>query len=147
MNQKWNSNLYDNNHKFVSEYGSSLLNLLLPQETEKILDLGCGTGDLTYEISKLCSSVIGIDVSKDMIEKAKSKYSEVQFEVKDASNLNFIEDASMDIVICSDILEPVFSFRTARKKSPYGRDACIQGAHQDQSRHLRCYPDQIPSRH
>ncbi|MFZ0444352.1 MAG: SAM-dependent methyltransferase, partial [Bacillus sp. (in: firmicutes)] len=41
----WNANLYDQNHSFVSKYGNNLIELLAPQQGEKILDLGCGTGD------------------------------------------------------------------------------------------------------
>ena len=46
----WDSNLYDDKISFVSKLGKDVLTLLAPQPGEKILDLGCGTGDLTGEI-------------------------------------------------------------------------------------------------
>lgn len=48
----------------------------------RILDFGCGTGELTFEISKLGFEVIGIDISKHSIELAKRNFS--------AENLTFI---------------------------------------------------------
>ena len=41
---KWNSKLYNNNHDFVAEYGKGLLEFVPEDKTQKILDLGCGTG-------------------------------------------------------------------------------------------------------
>ena len=46
----WNANLYDQNHSFVSKYGNNLVELLAPKQGEKILDLGCGTGDLAKKL-------------------------------------------------------------------------------------------------
>ena len=46
-------------HELVSEN----LDLLNPEEGETILDLGCGTGELTFEISKKTPFVTGIDAS------------------------------------------------------------------------------------
>lgn len=39
-----------------------------------VLDIGCGTASLTQALSKQCRSIIGIDVSKDMILKGQHKY-------------------------------------------------------------------------
>lgn len=38
-----------------------------------VLDIGCGTGNLTIELSKLFEKVIGIDLDVDMINIAESK--------------------------------------------------------------------------
>ena len=46
----WNANLYDIKHSFVSKYGNSLIELLDPKQGQKILDLGCGTGDLAQKL-------------------------------------------------------------------------------------------------
>lgn len=89
MNQKWDTTLYDNNHSFVSAYGEELIKLLNPVASDKILDLGCGTGDLTSEIAKYGSDILGIDASKEMIEKAKYKFSDIPFRVEDAIDLNY----------------------------------------------------------
>ena len=75
MKDTWNPDLYKNNHSFVYDYGKDLLALLDPKDGEVILDLGCGTGELTYEISKKTPFVTGIDASEKMLSEAKKKLS------------------------------------------------------------------------
>lgn len=58
----WNAFLYDGKHSFVSKYGSSLVELLAPKKGEKVLDVGCGTGDLASEIERRGAVVLGIDL-------------------------------------------------------------------------------------
>lgn len=86
---KWNSDLYDNKHSFVAECGKAMINFVNVSENQKILDLGCGTGVLTNELAKNGATVIGTDLSKDMINKAKSNYPNLTFRVEDATNLPF----------------------------------------------------------
>jgi len=99
---KWNSTLYDKSHDFVSKYGEGILSYLNPQPGETILDLGCGTGDLTKEIFLANSHVIGVDSSTDMIEKAKSKFPEIEFYQMDARELKF--DILFDAIFSNAVL-------------------------------------------
>lgn len=82
----WNSTLYQSNHNFVWQYGESLLALLKPQLGERILDLGCGTGQLTAKIAEMGAEVWGIDADAAMIAEAKANYPTLQFSVADARN-------------------------------------------------------------
>ena len=45
---EWNSTLYDKKHDFVAEYGKGLLEFVPQNTKQSILDLGCGTGALTW---------------------------------------------------------------------------------------------------
>jgi trans-aconitate 2-methyltransferase len=76
---KWDSTLYDTQHNFVSKYGEDVVQLLNPQKGEKILDAGCGTGDLTALIAISGAIVEGIDLSEEMIRHAKEKFQEISF--------------------------------------------------------------------
>lgn len=87
----WNADLYNNKHSFVSKYGEDLIGWLHPQQGEKILDLGCGTGQLAHEIKNYGAEVVGIDKSASMIAKAKEAYPNIPFEVKDAADFAFDE--------------------------------------------------------
>lgn len=86
---KWNSELYDNSHSFVSAYGEDVVGWLQPQQGERILDLGCGTGQLAHAISLNGAEVTGIDKSPDMIAKAQATYPALAFAVKDAADFQF----------------------------------------------------------
>ncbi|TRZ38640.1 class I SAM-dependent methyltransferase [Niallia circulans] len=85
----WNASLYDGKHSFVSNYGGDLISLLSPRPEEKILDLGCGTGDLASRLAGYDCEVIGIDNSPNMIAQAQKKYPHIPFFVEDATSLPF----------------------------------------------------------
>lgn len=98
----WNTSLYENNHAFVWQYGESLLDLLAPQTRERILDLGCGTGQLTDKIASRGASVVGIDNSAEMIARARQNYPTLQFEIADAQSFQF--DQPFDAVFSNAVL-------------------------------------------
>ncbi len=99
---KWNSALYDQSHDFVSKYGEGILSYLNPKPGETILDLGCGTGDLTNEIFLAGAKVIGVDSSAEMIESAKSKFPSIEFYQMDARELKF--DIQFDAIFSNAVL-------------------------------------------
>ncbi|MBG9455701.1 methyltransferase type 11 [Lysinibacillus sphaericus] len=88
MTPKWNAHLYDQKHDFVSKFGGSLVDLLAPQINERVLDVGCGTGDLAHEIATHGAHVQGIDASHDMIIAAQQKYPDITFHTLDATALH-----------------------------------------------------------
>lgn len=100
--QVWKPNEYDRRLSFVSAYGKGVVQLLSPQPGERILDLGCGTGDLAYEISASGAHVTGMDDSSEMIERAKSKYPGLTFVVGDGENFN--TETSYDAVFSNAAL-------------------------------------------
>lgn len=88
---KWNADLYNQQHGFVYKYGEDVIEWLNPREGEKILDVGCGTGELTQKIVEAGAFVTGIDASPEMIRKAKENYGDIKFFVKDASDFSIDE--------------------------------------------------------
>ncbi len=85
----WDSRAYNDQHRFVSNYGADVLQWLAPAKGENILDVGCGTGDLAAKIAETGANIIGVDASIDMIDLAKKEYPHLTFDVKDAANLDF----------------------------------------------------------
>jgi ubiquinone/menaquinone biosynthesis C-methylase UbiE len=70
----------------------------------KVLDVGCGTGELTYKIKAHFAEaeVHGADLSKTMIEKAEKKNHArlVSFKIGDVEDLPY-DDDSFDVITCS----------------------------------------------
>ena len=91
---KWDANLYSEKHSFVWEKARDLLELLSPQPGDRILDLGCGTGQLTSDIATTGAHVLGVDRSPDMIAEARTKFPSLHFEVCDARRLPFRNEFS-----------------------------------------------------
>lgn len=71
----------------------------------KVLDVGCNTGYVSFEIAHLAKcSVVGIDINKNMIKSAKKIKKKdplghlVEFKVADAMNLPFQKE-TFDVVV------------------------------------------------
>lgn len=54
MNQSWNSEKYTDDFSFVYNYGSDVANLFDWEKINSMLDLGCGSGELTESFFKTC---------------------------------------------------------------------------------------------
>jgi trans-aconitate 2-methyltransferase len=87
----WDAVLYQDKHSFVWRYGANLLELLNAQPGERILDVGCGTGQLTAEIARSGAHVIGLDSSADMLVNARKNFPELSFVLGDAAAFDFPE--------------------------------------------------------
>jgi 2-polyprenyl-3-methyl-5-hydroxy-6-metoxy-1,4-benzoquinol methylase len=70
----------------------------------KILDIGCGTGRHSIELSKRGYTVTGIDLSESQLSRAQDKASEqnlqIDFRKHDARNLPFQNEFNLIIMLC-----------------------------------------------
>ncbi len=114
----WNTALYEQQHAFVWQYGESLLELLAPKGGERILDLGCGTGQLTEKIAQSGAFVQGIDSSLSMISTAKVNYPHINFAAADARD--FQVEEPLDAVFSNAVLHWI--------KSPEAAIDCVEKA-------------------
>ncbi|GAA0542077.1 methyltransferase domain-containing protein [Chitinophaga japonensis] len=87
----WNADLYRDKHAFVFQYGNSLIEWLQPQAGEKILDLGCGTGELTARLAATGAQVTGLDSSASMIAGAQQRFPQAEFVVANAASFSLPE--------------------------------------------------------
>jgi len=85
----WDPLLYRGAGAFVSQLGAELVDLLAPGPREHILDLGCGTGELTRAIADRGATVTGIDADAGMIAQAQRLYPDLAFQVGDGQALTF----------------------------------------------------------
>ena len=69
----------------------------------EILDVACGTGDLTIALARKGWSLIGVDISRGMVEIARRKCVEkgveVSFEIASADSLPFADATFSDVTI------------------------------------------------
>lgn len=92
---------------------------------ERVLDLGCGTGEGTLFLSREYprASVRGVDISAAMVERAQAKVgldpeARVAFRVADASRLPW-PDQSFDLIFQVNL--PLFTREIPRLLRPTGR--------------------------
>lgn len=73
MTHSWNPTAYAEVGAFVPTLGAGVLEWLAPRAGERILDLGCGDGQLTAKIAASGAEVVGVDASAAMIASAQGK--------------------------------------------------------------------------
>ena len=88
----WDPELYEARHSFVWHFGQGLLDLLNPQPGERVLDLGCGPGNLTQKIADCGVDVVGIDSSPAMIGQARQNYPRLNFVLANAAEMKFASE-------------------------------------------------------
>ncbi|HUG44437.1 MAG TPA: methyltransferase domain-containing protein [Acidobacteriota bacterium] len=118
-----------------------LLDLAAPGSGERVLDLACGTGAVTFPAAEAAGPdgwVVGTDLSERMIrsvrqEAVKRGLAHVEFKRQDAERIEF-PDASFDLVLCSlglmYVADPLESLREMKRVlKPGGRAvASVWGA-------------------
>lgn len=90
---EFNGQKYEQASRHQKEWGQKLLSDLHLNGNESILDLGCGDGVLTEQLSMLVpdGSVFGMDASAGMINTAKKREKEnLQFLHMDMTEMNFV---------------------------------------------------------
>jgi 2-polyprenyl-3-methyl-5-hydroxy-6-metoxy-1,4-benzoquinol methylase len=77
------------------------------KEGDRVLDIGCGNGALTFDLAQKAKEVIGIDLSYENIKIAKENYSapNIEYIIGDAIKYNF--NQRFDVVVLSNILEHI----------------------------------------
>ena len=89
------------------EYRAKITSYIKPNDV--LLEIGTGTGDISFLIADKCKKVIGTDISPKMIEIANIKISNknfknLSFQVEDAYNLSF-PDSYFDKIICCNAFQ------------------------------------------
>lgn len=79
-----------------------IVNSSTPDQKSVIADIGCGTGHVVNALKNKNLEVIGIDISKSMIEKAKAEnpYISNNFKVGDGLDTHLFKDESLTHVLC-----------------------------------------------
>ena len=71
--QTWDPARYARTARFVAELGAPLLEILAPRPGARILDLGCGDGDLTVKLVERGCRVVAVDASAEQVAAARER--------------------------------------------------------------------------
>jgi SAM-dependent methyltransferase len=85
----WDADLYDTKHSFVTALAAGVVDLLAAKPGERVLDLGCGTGQHVADLRETGVDALGVDASPAMIERARDKHPGLPVEVADARDLPY----------------------------------------------------------
>ena len=77
---------------------------LLPKNSA-VLDAGCGTGKYMPQLIEKGHSIFGIDQAKGMLERAREKFPDVQFEQVGLQEMSF--ENIFDGALCMDAMEHI----------------------------------------
>ena len=91
-------------HKELEKY----LQFLVPSNSN-VLEIGCGMGDLLAALNP--SRGLGIDISPQMIEVAREKFPQLQFEIGDLEHLQIEE--KFDYVVLVETIGRVDDIQSA----------------------------------
>ncbi len=87
---------------FDDRVTSLAIEKLLPRDLT-LADIGCGTGSLTFELARFARKVIGIDLSQEMLRRAKGVARE-----RELDNVEFRQGDALDLPLGSRSVDAAF---------------------------------------
>ncbi|MFR9717784.1 malonyl-ACP O-methyltransferase BioC [Aeromonas diversa] len=118
---------YDAHAAFQREVGEALLGWL-PARSERLLDLGCGTGYFLPALAARSHTLTALDLSPGMLARADERHSGAQLVCGDAEALP-LGDGSQDLIFSSLALQwcerPEQAFAEARRVLAPGGRLCF----------------------
>jgi len=96
---KWDAKLYQENSACQYELALMAIERLQPEDTNRILDIGCGNAIVTIELAKHVPNgeIVAIEISPDMYRKAlenikERKITNINVIKRDAFKINYINE-------------------------------------------------------
>lgn len=99
-------NRYKRFNRFYHKQIEKLNKFVVP-ENSKVLELGCGTGELLAALKP--SRGVGVDISGKMVEIAKTNFPDLEFVQQDAEDLKI--DEKFDYIILSDLVNSLWDIQ------------------------------------
>jgi len=94
----------------IMEHVASYKFFLEHVKNKTVLDVGCGYGYGTFLLSRVCKTVVGIDLSPERIRKAKETYraDNIDFQVMDAMLIEkYFEPNNFEVVTAMQFIEHI----------------------------------------
>jgi|WetSurMetagenome_2_1015567.scaffolds.fasta_scaffold222186_2 ubiquinone/menaquinone biosynthesis C-methylase UbiE len=101
------SQIYDDVRRADLDLINAFLERIQLDETSRVLDIGCGTGNYTALLQKLTrAQLFGVDPSNGMLEKARQKNPQIAFRQAEAASLPFARDF-FDFSYMTDVIHHI----------------------------------------
>lgn len=131
MTQAWDPKQYGEQGAFVHQLAGGVFEWLAAKAEERILDVGCGDGQLSVRIAAAGARVVGLDASQEMAAAARGRGIEV---VEASAERMPLEDRSFDAVFSNAALHWVRDHdammgEVHRVLKPGGRFVAEMGGH------------------
>lgn len=117
MEQDHMEKLYTSTNPFVRHVHvdrlKKIANLIPKGKCMRILDAGCGEGQLLLMVSKLIDSsneFYGTDILDVALARAKDRMKDAHFSLQSLEDLNFA-DNSFDIIMCTEVIEHIPNYK------------------------------------
>jgi SAM-dependent methyltransferase len=95
------------------------------EPADRVLDLGCGAGDLTADLATAAPQIIGADVAEAALARARRRHPRLDLRLVPIDGPLPFEDGAFDVVWSSEVIEHVAD--TARWLSEVRRVLAPQG--------------------
>lgn len=94
------------------DYNDALFDMLILDENDTVLDVGCGEGSITIPLAKRVKKVIGVDSSPKMLEYLKKRAEEnnvdnIKTILKPIEEIKYEDIGDVDVVVCSRSLNAI----------------------------------------
>jgi 2-polyprenyl-3-methyl-5-hydroxy-6-metoxy-1,4-benzoquinol methylase len=78
----------------------------LLKPSDKILEIGCGSGDVVAELTRRGHDIVGTDLSQEIVAYGLKLHSGIRLEVQAAEELSYA-DGTFDVVLSFDVFEHI----------------------------------------
>lgn len=106
---KWEKDeFFESGRCEIEQVMANLAHIRVELRLETALDFGCGVGRLSRALSRHFEKVIGIDISKSMLEEARAQhrgFSNIEFLHNTAKNIRSIPSTTIDLVYSNIVLQ------------------------------------------
>jgi 2-polyprenyl-3-methyl-5-hydroxy-6-metoxy-1,4-benzoquinol methylase len=74
---------------------------------DRVLDLGCGQGDLTEALAETGAHPLGVEVAEAAVRRARRRHPQLRFELAPIDGPLPLQDTTFDVVWASEVIEHV----------------------------------------